>query len=45
MREEAEHACMVLEWLRRNDETFARELKTYLFSSAPITEVEEDDGH
>lgn len=41
MREEAEHACMVLEWLRRNDETFAVRLKTYLFTSAPITEVEE----
>lgn len=43
MREETEHACMVLEWLRRNDETFARQLKTYLFTKAPITEVEEDD--
>lgn len=44
MREETEHACMVLEWLRRNDEHFARQLKTYLFSSAPITEVEEEDN-
>jgi len=43
MHEETEHACMVLEWLRRNDETFAAQLKTYLFTSAPITEVEEDD--
>ena len=42
--EEVEHAAMLLEWLRRNDETFAAQLKTYLFTSAPITEVEED-GH
>jgi uncharacterized protein len=28
--EEKEHACMLLEWIRRNDETFAREMKTYL---------------
>ena len=28
--EEKEHASMLLEWVRRNDETFAREMKTYL---------------
>jgi uncharacterized protein len=39
--EEKEHAAMVLEWLRRNDETFAEHLATYLYSKGPITEVEE----
>ncbi|MEW5708343.1 MAG: ferritin-like domain-containing protein [Pseudomonadota bacterium] len=41
MREEIEHACMVLEWLRRNHPDFERNLKTYLFTEAPITEIEE----
>jgi len=39
--EEIEHAAMVLEWLRRQIPKFDEELKTYLFTSAPITEVEE----
>ena len=29
--EEKEHASMPLEWIRRNDETFAKELKENLF--------------
>lgn len=41
MREEIEHACMLLEWLRRNDEHWAENLNTYLFTDAPITAVEE----
>jgi ferritin-like protein len=41
MREEIEHACMTIEWLRRADSDFAKQLKTYLFSEGPITEVEE----
>lgn len=41
MREEMEHASMVLEWIRRNNADFARPLKTYLFTEAPILEVEE----
>lgn len=40
MREEIEHASMVLEWLRRNDETFDKELRTYLFKEGSITEAE-----
>ena len=44
MREEMEHASMVLEWLRRNDGDWENELRTYLFTKAPITEVEEDEG-
>jgi ferritin-like protein len=39
-REEIEHACMVLEWLRRNDADFERNLRTYLFSEGDITLVE-----
>lgn len=41
MREEIEHACMALEWLRRNDSDFDRQLRTYLFTETPITEIEE----
>jgi hypothetical protein len=41
MREEIEHAAMALEWLRRNDTDFDKQLRTYLFSSGDITEVEE----
>jgi uncharacterized protein len=39
--EEIEHAVMTLEWLRRNMPGFDHNLKTYLFTEAPITEVEE----
>jgi ferritin-like protein len=39
--EEIEHACMALEWLRRRDPRWDQELRTYLFTDAPITEVEE----
>jgi ferritin-like protein len=38
--EEIEHACMTLEWLRRNVPKFDEHLRTYLFTQAPITEVE-----
>jgi hypothetical protein len=31
--EEKEHAAMILEWIRQNDENFAKELKEYLFST------------
>ena len=34
--EEKEHAAMLVEWLRRRDETFARELKDYVFTDKPI---------
>jgi len=36
MREEMEHAAMVLEWIRRNNEDFARELKDNLFKDGEI---------
>ena len=38
--EEKEHASMVLEWLRRSDAKFAEHLRTYLFTEAPVTEIE-----
>ena len=41
--EEKEHASMILEWIRRNDEHFADELKTYLFQKGKITEIEEKE--
>jgi uncharacterized protein len=41
MREEMEHASMLLEWLRRYDSDFDGYLRTYLFTEAPILEVED----
>ncbi len=40
MREEMEHASMVLEWIRRNNSDFEKELKDYLFTSADIVAAE-----
>ena len=34
--EEKEHAAMLVEWLRRKDERFAKELRDYLFTKEPI---------
>lgn len=42
--EEIEHACMMIEWLRRVMPEFDEELRTYLFTDAPITEVEGGGG-
>ena len=42
--EEIEHACMALEWLRRNMPGWDEELKTYLFSEGDVTELEEGGG-
>jgi uncharacterized protein len=36
MREEMEHAAMVLEWMRRNDDDFAGQLDEYLHRDGPI---------
>jgi ferritin-like protein len=38
--EELEHASMLIEWLRRNMPEFDAALKTYLFTSKPVTEIE-----
>ncbi|NND00011.1 MAG: ferritin [Gammaproteobacteria bacterium] len=34
--EEKEHAAMVLEWIRRKDPTFDKEMKDYLFTEGEI---------
>ena len=41
MREEIEHAAMLIEWLRSNSEDFDRELREYLFSEADIAGKED----
>ncbi|MGH9047699.1 MAG: encapsulin-associated ferritin-like protein [Acidimicrobiales bacterium] len=38
--EEKEHAVMTLEWLRRHDPVLDQHLRTYLFTTAPVTDVE-----
>jgi ferritin-like protein len=35
--EEKEHAAMLIEWIRRRDVGFAKELKEKLFKAGPIT--------
>jgi ferritin-like protein len=39
--EEIEHAMMLLEWLRRNFPGFDERMKTFLFTSGPLTELEQ----
>jgi hypothetical protein len=41
-REEIEHASMALEWIRRNDAEFDKQLREYLFSEGSITGREEE---
>lgn len=41
MREEIEHASMILEWIRRNSGDFDKELKEYLFKDGDIAAHEE----
>lgn len=43
MREEIEHAAMVLEWLRRRHPDFEKNMRTYLFKEQPILEIEAVD--
>jgi hypothetical protein len=40
MREEMEHASMLLEWIRRRDGDFERFLRTYLFTEGSILQEE-----
>jgi len=44
--EEIEHACMTIEWLRRNMAGWDEELKTYLFTEGSLLDAEEsgEDG-
>lgn len=39
--EEKEHAAMVLEWIRRRDPKFDEHLRTYLFTTGDVLEIEE----
>ena len=41
--EEMEHATMLLEWLRRNMESWEEPLREYLFTEKPVTEIEEEE--
>jgi ferritin-like protein len=41
--EEIEHATMTLEWIRRHSPEFDQQLRTYLFSEAPIVGIEKHD--
>ncbi len=43
--EEIEHACLALEWIRRNDARFDKELREYLFSEGPIIALEKRVMH
>ena len=40
--EEIEHVAMLTEWLRRNMGAWDEELKTYLFTTGDITNLEEE---
>ncbi|WP_295150210.1 encapsulin-associated ferritin-like protein [uncultured Peptoniphilus sp.] len=40
--EEIEHAMMTLEWLRRNQEGWDEQMRTYLFCEGNIMEAEEN---
>ena len=42
--EEIEHACMTIEWLRRNMDKWDEELRTYLFVERTILEAEEGES-
>jgi hypothetical protein len=39
--EEIEHACMTLEWIRRHNKRFDKELREYLFMEGPIKDKED----
>lgn len=36
--EEKEHASMLLEWIRRKDPSFSKEMKDHLFTENPIAQ-------
>jgi uncharacterized protein len=42
--DEKEHAAMTLEWLRRRDPALDTQLRKFLFTAEPITEVGTTDG-
>ena len=43
--EEKEHAAMMLEWLRRHDAKLDEHLRTYLFTSKSIPDIEHEAEH
>lgn len=43
--EEIEHAVMTLEYLRRTNAVFDKNMRTYLFTKGEITEIEEKAEH
>lgn len=43
--EEKEHAAMTLEWLRRRDPKLDEHLRTYLFTSKNILQIEDEAEH
>ena len=43
--EEKEHAAMTLEWLRRHDPKLDEHLRTYLFTTGSILEIEVEAEH
>lgn len=40
--EEMEHACMALEWLRRNMDGWDEKMKKYLFTEKELTKIEDE---
>ena len=40
--EEKEHAAMMLEWLRRHDPKLDEHLRTYLFTSKSVLDIEDE---
>ena len=41
--EEKEHAAMVLEWIRRRDPVFDKELRDWLFTDRPLAHGHHED--
>ncbi|HSN17687.1 MAG TPA: ferritin-like domain-containing protein [Gammaproteobacteria bacterium] len=39
--EEVEHAAMTLEWIRRHNKRFDKELREYLFTEGPLKDHED----
>jgi len=45
MDEEAEHAAITLEWLRRKYPKLDKELREYLFTDKPVTELAKEEDN
>ncbi len=43
MFEEMEHACMSLEWLRREMPGWDEKMRIYFFTEKPIVEIEDEE--